>query len=316
MQTCASYTLEEALKLTLTCAEQAAYGVVSINGFRGNLSTFIKWCKSKGVSIVKDVDLDLLKTYFMFLKEQQLSGYTIKARKRSLNYLFDCLVENNIAAENPLNYLKIKPRLTNRVWDVLTLNEMGVLLEGAEKKHHHAPPAQKLTTFRNILILKIILSTGMRPCELSALKVKDVNLQEKTLHIRGKGSNWFIKRNRIAFIDEKNLACELSALIAGAQPDDYLFTTNRGSRLKETSIYIIIKKLGLFAGLKKNVTPHLLRHSFCTFLIGQGADAFSVQRLMGHWQVQTTLKFYLHLTPQEVKSDWLKFSPLAGGELS
>ncbi len=316
MQTCASLTLEEALKLTLTCAEQAAYGTVSINSFRGNLSTFIKWCKSKGVSDVQGVDLALLKTHFMALKEQQLSGYTIKARKRSLNYLFDCLVEKEIVAENPLSHLMIKPRLTNKVWDILTLNEMGMLLEGAEKKHHHASPKQKLTTFRDKLILKLMLSTGMRSCELSALKVKDVNLQENTLHIRGKGSNWYIKRNRIAFIDEKNLSCELSILCSGAQPDAYLFTTNRDGRLKETSIYGIIKKLGLFAGLKKNVTPHLLRHSFCTFLIGQGADAFSVQRLMGHWQVQTTLKFYLHLTPQEVKDDWRKFSPLAGGELS
>jgi len=316
LQTHSSFTLEEALKLTLTCAEQAAYGTVSINGFRGNLTTFIKWCKGKGIIDIQDVDLDLLKTYFMFLKEQQLSGYTIKARKRSLNYLFDCLVKKEIVAENPFNHLRIKLQLTNKVWDVLTLNEMGVLLEGAEKKHQHASSIQKTTTFRNKLILKLLLSTGMRSCELSALKVKDVNLEENTLHIRGKGSNWYIKRNRIAFIDEKHLAYELSTLCTGAQPDDYLFTTNIGGRLKESSVYVIIKKLGLFAGLKKNVTPHLLRHSFCTFLIGQGADAFSVQRLMGHWQVQTTLKFYLHLTPQEVEDDWRKFSPLAGGELS
>ncbi len=316
MQTCASYTLEEALKLTLTCAEQAAYGAVSINGFHGNLSTFIKWCKSKGVSDVKDVDLDLLKTYFMFLKEQQLSGYTIKARKRSLSYLFDCLVEKKITSGNLLNYLKVKPRLTNKVWDVLTLNEMGALLKGAENKFHNALPAQKVTAFRDILILKVILSTGIRSCELSALKVKDVDLRERTLHIRGKGGNWYIKRNRIAFIDEKNLAGELSELIAGAKPDDCLFISKKGGQLKETSIYLIIKKLGIYASLKKNVTPHLLRHSFCTFLIGQGADAFSVQRLMGHWQVQTTLKFYLHLTPQELKNDWQQCSPLAGGDFS
>jgi len=117
LQTCASLTLEDALKLTLSCAEKAAYGAVSINGFYGNLSTFIKWCKSKGVSIVKDVDLDLLKTYFMFLKEQQLSGYTIKVRKRSLNYLFDCLVEKEIAAELGVTVDVVK-RLEKELWNI------------------------------------------------------------------------------------------------------------------------------------------------------------------------------------------------------
>ncbi|RJX24193.1 MAG: hypothetical protein C4554_09355 [Dethiobacter sp.] len=83
---------------------------------------------------------------------------------------------------------------------------------------------------------------------------------------------------------------------------------------RETAVRTIIQKIARSAGLERKVTP-LLRHSFCSFLINRGADAFSVQRLMGHWQVQTTLRFYLHLTPEEVKKDWQKYSPLADGKM-
>lgn len=315
MHACAECSLQEALELTLSCAKKAGYSAVTVNSFKGNLRTFINWCSSQGIHRVNAIDLDLLKAHFMSLKERRLSGYTVKSRKRSLKYLFDCLLEEKMVLKNLMDDLKIRPHLIEKVWDVLTLSEMGALLAVAEEKCRQEKCCHKNTLFRDKLILMVLIATGIRSCELTALKIKDVDIKRRTLHIHGKGSNWYVKRNRLAFIDEESLVSELSSFMESAEPEDYLFTTNSGNRLRDYSIYTIITKLGRYASLKKKVTPHLLRHSFCTFLITQGADAFSVQRLMGHWQVQTTLKFYLHLTPEEVKNNWKEFNPLAGGDL-
>lgn len=309
-----SLSLEEALQLALEYAEQAGYADMSRKSIKGNLRTFMKWCSIQGICKISDIDTALLKTYFFSLKEQQVSGYTVKIKRNALLYLFGCLGKKRIITENPMSGLKIRPRLETKTWDVLTLEEMGVLLQGAEKRYEESAPAYKQSRFRDKLILGVLLATGIRCCELTALKLQDVSLEEGTLHIRGKGSNWYIKRNRLAFIDEEELLSELATYIEKINVDALLFPGQNGKRMNSRYVNTIVKKIASYAGLKKTVNPHLLRHSFCSFLIKQGADAFSVQRLMGHWEVQTTLRFYLHLTPGEVKNDWQKYSPLAGGE--
>ncbi|RJX24192.1 MAG: hypothetical protein C4554_09350 [Dethiobacter sp.] len=178
-----SLSLEEALDLTLKCAEQSGYGEVTRKGFRGNLFTFMKWCSAQNVSCVGDINTALLKPYFLYLKEKQLSGYTVKSRCNSLRYLFGCLEEKGIIPDNPMNYLKICPRLGEKAWDVLTLEDMGLLLKGVEKRYQDASTEYKRSTLRDKLMLEMLLATGMRSCEIAALKVKDVDLEKGTVRI-------------------------------------------------------------------------------------------------------------------------------------
>jgi len=225
------------------------------------------------------------------------------------------LKEKGLIATNPMEDLQIRPRIVEKPVQALTINEMRALLEEAEK-HHQSVDNTKLKriALRDKLILEFLLATGIRACEIAALKIKDVDLKRGLVYIRGKGSNWFVKRNRVAFIDEEHLITDLTRYVQGKSPENALFESYYGSHLSSTYLTVIIQKIAKRAGLKRKVNCHLLRHSFCSFLITQGADVFSVQRLMGHWQVETTLHFYLHLTSSELKENWQQHNPLAGGE--
>lgn len=312
-----SVSLEEALQITLRCAEQAGYAEETRKGLRNNCTNFMNWCSGRGINQVGNVTTALIKTYFLDMKERQLTGYTVKIRRNALVNLFNCLDTKGVISDNPMKQLHIRPRLVEKAWPVLSLEEMGSLLAGAEKQYQSASlPRQKNIALRDKLIIEILLATGMRACEVAALKVKDVDLEKGIVHIRGKGSNWYIKRNRTGLIDEKELLLDLAAYLKARPAEGPLFPSEKGGHLISSSITMAVKRIAKHSGLNRRVTSHLLRHSFCSFLINQGADAFTVQRLMGHWQVETTLRFYLHLTPEEVKDNWQKHNPLAGGERS
>ncbi len=306
--------LENSVNLCLEHARNTGYARLSVQQFDTELKLFKEWCAENNIKALNEIDIDILRNYFKYCIERDLSGYTIKIKRNCLRYFFNFLKKTKIIKSNPMAELKIKLNLNKKEISPLSLNDMAKLLKAAERKYQNIKKRYKWVALRNKLILKVLFATGIRACEIAALKVKDVNLKQGTINIHGKGSNWYIKRNRIAFIDDHVLLDELKIYLQKLQPEQALFKNLYGGHLKENTIYGILDKLAKNANLNRNVGSHLIRHSFCTYLINQGADVFTVQQLMGHWKVETTLHYYLHLTQKEVKEDWQQFNPLIGGE--
>ncbi|MBZ9570341.1 tyrosine-type recombinase/integrase [Methanobrevibacter sp. TMH8] len=152
------------------------------------------------------------------------------------------------------------------------------------------------TRLRNKLILTLLYSSGIRVSELVSLVIKDIDLKERTIRIRGKGD-----KDRIVLFDNhtKELIEEYISLIDSN--DDYLFTNRRNNPLTTRYIQIMIKDHAKEAGIKKRVTPHILRHSFATHLLKNGVDIRVIQQLLGHSNLSTT-QIYTNVDMETLKN--------------
>ena len=192
-----------------------------------------------------------------------------------------------------------RPKLRKSLPDTLTYSEIDKLLD------------IKLDTpidYRNKAMLELLYGTGLRITELLNLRFNDIDTINCVVRCYGKG-----KKERIIpigefIIDSYNQYLEVRGKLVKNKKEDYLFVNNHGSQLSRQGFFKFIKKELLTKGISKNVSPHTLRHSFATHLIGNGADLRSVQELLGHSDISTT-KIYTHITNNKVKDDYKKFHP-------
>ena len=150
--------------------------------------------------------------------------------------------------------------------------------------------------------------SGLRVSELISLTMRNIDLENDIVRCLGKGSKerivpindysmYYLK----LYIDKRNLF-----LINGF--NDYLFLNNHGKQMTRQGFFKNLKKILLEKGIKKNVTPHTLRHSFATHMLSGGADLRSIQILLGHSDISTT-KIYTHISKEKIKRDYEDFHP-------
>ncbi len=162
------------------------------------------------------------------------------------------------------------------------------------RKLLNSPDRQKT---RDRLILRILYRCGLRVSELTNLKIEDINFDEGIITIRsGKGD-----KDRIVPIDANTLDL-IDFYKAGAEKG-YLILSERGGSLSTRQVERIVKKYAKKAGLKKNVYPHMLRHSFAVHCLKEGMNLRTVQKMLGHSSLTTT-QIYLDLTGEDIKKDY------------
>lgn len=136
---------------------------------------------------------------------------------------------------------------------------------------------------RNKVILALLYSSGLRVSELVTLHSDGVDLRDRTLRIRGKG-----EKDRIVLFDGETKVLLADYLSKRGEDSDYLFVNKSGNHLTPRYIQMMIKDYAVAAGIKKRVTPHILRHSFATHLLKNGVDIRAIQQLLGHANLSTT----------------------------
>ena len=149
---------------------------------------------------------------------------------------------------------------------------------------------------RDKLILTLLYSTGLRVSELVNLIIKDIDFDERTMLIRGKGD-----KDRVVLFDKNAKALIIKYLNLREQDNKYLFVNKQGNPLTPRYIQLMIKKYGEEAGIKKKVTPHVLRHSYATHLLKNGVDIRVIQQLLGHASLSTT-QIYTNVDMETIKS--------------
>lgn len=155
---------------------------------------------------------------------------------------------------------------------------------------------KKAYKLRNKLILTLLYSTGLRVSELVTLETDSVDLDERTIRIRGKG-----EKDRIVLFDENTLLLMEDYLSKSPMEGDYLFVNRSGHHLTPRYIQMMIKEYAVAAGIRKKVTPHILRHSFATHLLKNGVDIRAIQQLLGHSNLSTT-QIYTSVDMQTLKT--------------
>jgi integrase/recombinase XerD len=185
---------------------------------------------------------------------------------------------------------------------VLSVEEIDAMIEAADANTYEGR--------RNRAIIETIYGCGLRVSELCNLQISSINLQECWMIVTGKGSKQRMipmaqaTANTIA----EYVADVRSEVTAKPGEENIVFLNRRGRRLTRVMIFYIIKELATLAGIKKEVSPHTLRHSFATHLLEGGANLRAIQLMLGHESISTT-EIYLHLENSHLRREILTFHP-------
>lgn len=241
-----------------------------------------------------------------YLKREDIQEYlrklvNKKARTKAhyltvFNSFYSFLVKENIIAINPCENIKM-PKLEKKLPEYLSVEEVDKLLDIKTNTVYEK---------RNKAMLEMLYGTGVRISELINLTMSNIFLEDKMIKVFGKGS-----KERIIPINTYALDCLVDYLqfgrsaLLGTKTSEYVFISSRRTKITRQAFFKIIKKLCEEVGIKKNISPHILRHSFATHLLHNGADLRIVQELLGHSDISTT-QIYTHLTNEKLESEYDK----------
>jgi len=218
-----------------------------------------------------------------------------------LRSFFDFVVLEEFRKDNPMNLIE-SPRIGRRLPDTLSYEEVDTLIRSID--------LSTSTGERNRAMLELLYSCGLRVSELTTLRISDLFFEESLIKVLGKGNKErFVP---IASIAQHYVTIYLSEIRVFTKPqkghEDTLFLNQRGKGLTRNMLFVIVKRLCEKAGLRKNISPHSLRHSFATHLVENGADLSTVQQMMGHESITTTER-YLHVSKKHLMESMLRFHP-------
>src|SRR6184192_2465975 len=268
-----------------------------------SLSEFAQWCAAKEkIDHPRSVTLPVISKYLADRKRAGLSASSIKLIVVALKIFFRFLAGKGAVERDPAEALAL-PRIERYLPE--TLNELQVeqLLEKINTKVSHG--------LRDRAMIELLYASGLRTSELANARLENFNAEDRILRVIGKGS-----KTRLVPVGRK--ACEaLAAYLSVERPKlvrrrtgNEIFLSARGTKMTTVRIWQIVKKHAKKSGLAANVYPHLLRHSFATHLLGNGADLRIIQEMLGHADISTT-QVYTHVDQQRLKAVHRKFHPRA-----
>jgi integrase/recombinase XerD len=267
-----------------------------------DLKTYVDYLKASGLNNPDAVKRERVTDFMYALKKNGLSTTSICRALAAVKMFHRFLVRENFAKEDPTNLVET-PKIWKRVPEVLSQSEMEAIINAARGK--------KPQMIRDYAILELFYASGMRVSELADLKVNGLNFDVGYVRCIGKGSKERIipigKKSREALTVYCQKVRPKFAAKSSAEADN-LFLNRLGKRISRQCIWKLIKDYARKAGIKKNIKPHTLRHTFATHLLEHGADLRSVQEMLGHSDISTT-QIYTHVDKERLKSVHKQFHP-------
>lgn len=258
----------------------------SIKAYKSDINDFLLFLiNNKYTEINSEI---ILKYITVLSNEKNLKDTTIKRKIISLKLFTTYLFDNSIISFYPFHKLKFKYKKEYRLPKTLSIEEVKKLLFAAKSSYSSTNTSfKKFETIRNIAIIDLLISTGIRIGELSLIVLRDLNLFDRTILIHGKGrkQRYIYLSSNETFLNIKNWLNEREKIHCNV---DNLFINRYGNMLSIYSIEDIFAKYRDLAGINPLATPHYLRHTFATNLLSNGADIRSVQEILGHSNISTT----------------------------
>lgn len=271
------------------------YSQNTIDSYTNDLNKFSSYINKSIRQITKQDIIDVLKK----LQIENLSNSSINHFVTTLRSFYKFLIINDIVKENIMDFIS-SPKREKHLPKVLSETEIDKLLN---------IPLTDAFSYRNKAILELMYATGIRVSELINLKVNDIDLNMALLKTLGKGSKErIIPLGDYALKHLKIYISEYRPLLIKRNLTDYLFLNNHGNKLTRQGLFKILDKIAREQGIKTEISPHVLRHSFATHLLNGGADLRSIQELLGHSDISTT-QIYTHISNQKLNEDYHNFHP-------
>lgn len=256
---------------------------------------------SQGRAGLEKIDANVIRGYLstLFGKNNPAS---IARKLASLRSFFKYWIREGAMSSNPAKDVAT-PKVPKRLPKFLTVDEVGILLGG--------PISGDVLSLRDKAMMEVMYAAGLRVSELVGLDIDNINLAEGMLKVLGKG-----RKERMVPIGSKaqtaivNYFAHREELIEKGRPVKAVFLNRQGDRITPRSVERMIQKYLHSSGIQKEVTPHVLRHSFATHMLNSGADLRGIQELLGHSSLSTTQK-YTHVSVDKLMDVYEKTHPKA-----
>ena len=275
------------------------YSANTLEAYQHDLQYLLDYCEKES-KMPTDLQLEDLEHFAATIHEHGV-GPTSQARILSgVRPFYRFLLLDGYIENDPTELLE-SPRLGEHLPEVLSTKEVDQLEASID--------LSKKEGQRNLAIIEVLFSCGLRVSELVNLKLSDLYLQEGYIRVVGKGN-----KERLVPISEKairelgNWFYDRNEMVIKPGEQDYVFLNRRGAHLTRTMILIMIKRQAVEAGIKKTISPHTLRHSFATALLEGGADLRAIQSMLGHEDIGTT-EIYTHLDTTTLREEILNHHP-------
>lgn len=244
----------------------------------------------------------LARHYLTHLKEKDYSNKSIARKISSLRTFYNLLMNENLIDVNIFENLEL-PKASKRLPKVLTENEIKYLYDAIDQN--------STLGMRNYLILDLLFSLGLRASELINIEIKDIYINRKQILIHGKGSKdrYLPLHNNLIKLIQKYLTSVRPKLISKSETNNDKFLLNyKGENLTNRGVRTILEKILKDANETYNISPHMLRHSFATTLLNNGADLRVVQELLGHEHLKST-QIYTKVSNKQLIEKYNKLHP-------
>ena len=267
----------------------------TIEAYLRDVRQFIEYCASPDFSAITAEEIN---SYINSIDKSEATKVRIIA---SLRAFFNCLIEIGEADENPTDTIKIKKRETKK---------LGVL-EADEIVHLLAQPSgDDFKSVRDKAMLELLYATGIKVSELLQIRVSDINLTIGILHLKTNEKERIVPIYPAAVKSLEDYIQNARSAIIEDESQEILFTNLGGQPMSRQGFWKIIKFYAEKAGIKQDITPQTLRHSFAAHLLENGAKLQDVKEMLGHSDISST-QVYAQFVKNKYTSKYAKFHPLA-----
>lgn len=276
----------------------------TVTYYQRDIELFLQFIKNEGITNLPDVNYQVIRLFLTALYDKQLSRKSVSRVISCLRSFYKYLEREKHVENNPFLQVTL-PKTNKSIPNFLYQEELKILFETSDLS---TPLGQ-----RDQAMLEILYATGIRVSECQGLRLEDIDFSIGSMFVRGKGR----KERYVIFGRYAEEALQLylqdgreKLLEKNEQPTNVVFLNARGKPLTTRGVRVVLKKIVEKAALSIHLHPHMLRHTFATHMLNEGADLRTVQELLGHENLSST-QIYTHVTKDHLRNVYMKSHPRA-----
>ncbi|MEO1770303.1 tyrosine recombinase XerC [Candidatus Enterococcus ferrettii] len=283
---------------------ERGYSVKTKEAYLRDLTAFCEFLEDSGSADLLAIDHLDVRVYLAFLNDRGYSRNTISRNIASLRSFYQYILKQEKMEENPFSYVHLKKK-KNRLPRFFYEKEIDILFQSVE--------GDRPLDQRNRALLEVLYGAGLRVSECANLTFSVIDLDNSVMLIHGKGNkDRYVPLGSFAAdaLQEYRLDGRKRIMERFQKDHDYVFINHRGDQITPTGIEYVLNQLIKKSSLSSSIHPHMLRHTFATHLLNNGADLRTVQELLGHANLSTT-QIYTHVTKESLQKSYRSFHPRA-----
>ncbi|MDB5038105.1 MAG: Tyrosine recombinase XerC [Bacteriovoracaceae bacterium] len=276
----------------------------TLSSYRADLKQFFEYFdkEKKGTITISTLTEERVTGFLDHLSSEKISLRSIQRKISTLRALFRFFKVKGYASASPLEKIKT-PRMEHQLPEVFSIEEVESLIR--------APDPKNALGARDLAMLEIMYSCGLRVTEMLDLVLGSIQWEDGSLLVKGKrDKERWVPMGKFAREALKNYVEETRSVLMKGRYHDFVFVNQRGLRLTRQGFWKILKGYAARLQFRKDMHPHILRHSFASHMLERGADLRSIQELLGHTDIATT-QIYTRVSSTKLREDYDKFHPRA-----